>query len=91
MQSLSDAFRPKASLTLQKRSLSLQVYVVKSYEASLDSPWRLSEEQMPYWACPVELFVARGFGLGGWVMLRMLIAPAWRKFSFTFEFLSFQF
>ena len=46
MQSLSDAFRPKASLTLQKRSLSLQVYVVRSYEASLASPWRLSEEQM---------------------------------------------
>ena len=45
MQSLSDAFRPKASLTLQKRSLSLQVYVVRSYEASLASPWRLSEEQ----------------------------------------------
>ena len=46
MQSRSDAFRPKASHTLQKRSLSLQACVVKSYEASLYSPWQLSEEQM---------------------------------------------
>ena len=46
MQSLSDAFRGKASLTLQKRSLSLQSFVVRSYDASLDSPWRLDEGQV---------------------------------------------
>ena len=46
MQSLSDAFRGKASLTLQKRSLSLQSFVVRSYDASLDSPWRLNEGQI---------------------------------------------
>ncbi|CAE7467862.1 unnamed protein product, partial [Symbiodinium necroappetens] len=46
MQSLSDAFRGKASLTLQKRSLSLQSFVVRSYDASLDSPWRLGEGQI---------------------------------------------
>ena len=46
MQSLSDAFRGKASLTLQKSSLSLQSFVVRSYDASLDSPWRLDEGQI---------------------------------------------
>lgn len=46
MQSLADAFRGKASLTLQKRSLSLQTFVVGSYDASIDSPWRLSESQI---------------------------------------------
>ena len=38
----------------------------------------------------LNCFVARGFGQGGWVMLRMLVAPAWRKFSFALVFLSFQ-
>ena len=46
----------------------------------LCSPTRWQPESrgaLPYWACPVELFVARGFGQGGWVMLRMLVAHAW--------------
>ena len=45
-QSISDAFRAKASTTLQKRALSLQAFVVRAYDLGFDSPWRLSEGQM---------------------------------------------
>ena len=45
-QSISDAFRAKASTTLQKRALSLQAFAVRAYDLGIDSPWRLSEGQM---------------------------------------------
>ena len=45
-QSIADAFRAKASTTLQKRSFSLQAFVVRSYDLGYDSPWRLTETQM---------------------------------------------
>ena len=58
------------------------------------TPWSVTSDgmqsSMPYWACPVELFVARGFGQGGWVMLRMLVAHAWRKVFLCPRILSFQ-
>ncbi|CAE7211849.1 unnamed protein product, partial [Symbiodinium sp. KB8] len=44
-QSLSDAFRGKASATLQKRALSLQALAAKHLEMHEGSPWRMTEVQ----------------------------------------------
>ena len=44
-RSIADAFRAKASTTLQKRALSLQAWSVMSYDLRFESPWRLSEQQ----------------------------------------------
>ena len=45
-QSLSDAFRGKASTTLQKRALSLQALAAKHLEMHEGSPWRMTEDQL---------------------------------------------
>ena len=45
-QSIADAFRAKASTTLQKRAFSLQAYVMRLWDLGFDSPWRLTETQM---------------------------------------------
>ena len=45
-QSLSDAFRGKASATLQKRALSLQALAAKHLEMHEGSPWRMTEDQL---------------------------------------------
>ena len=50
-QNLSDAFRGKASSTLQKRALSLQAYAAKHLELHEGSPWRITEDQLYVTLC----------------------------------------
>ena len=53
-QSLSDAFKGKASTTLQKRGLSLQAFVAKHFEVREGSPWRVSEDQLYATLCALR-------------------------------------
>ena len=58
-QSLSDAFKGKASSTLQKRGLSLQAFVAKHFELHEGSPWRVSEDQLYAVLCALRSWGAK--------------------------------
>ena len=58
-QSLSDAFKGKASSTLQKRGLSLQAFVTKHFELHEGSPWRVNEDQLYGVLCALRSWGAK--------------------------------
>ena len=58
-QSLSDAFKGKASSTLQKRGLSLQAFVTKHFELHEGSPWRVNEDQLYAVLCTLRSWGAK--------------------------------